>query len=84
MPSMPSGAASDAASDAAGGRILGDEIRVLGLEPLELLHQGVEFGVRDLRVVQDVIALFVITDEQAELGNPVSRRHARYRSRERT
>jgi hypothetical protein len=74
-------AGGDAAADAAGGRIVDDEIRVLGLEPFELLHQGIEFGVGDLRLAQDVIALFVIANEPAKFLDAFGRTH---RSRERT
>ena len=44
----------------------GDEVRVLGLEPLELVHQRVELGVGDLRLVEDVVALFVVANQSPE------------------
>jgi hypothetical protein len=44
------------------GRVGRDEIGMLGLEPLELVQQRVELGVRDLGGVQDVVALFVVAD----------------------
>jgi hypothetical protein len=45
-----------------------------GLEPLQLLHQLVELGVADLRLVGDVVALFVVANLAAEFcdsGNRV-------------
>jgi hypothetical protein len=46
-----------------------DEIGVLRFETLERLHELVELGVRDLRRVQNVVALFVVTNKGAELGD---------------
>ena len=40
---------------------------MLRLEPLELAHQRVELGVGDLRRVEDVVALFVMANQAAEL-----------------
>jgi hypothetical protein len=40
---------------------------------LQLLHQLVEFGVADLRLVGDVIALFVMANLAAELCDSGSR-----------
>ena len=55
------------AGDALGRRIGGDEIRVLGLEALELVQQPVECLVGDLRRVVNVVALLVVADLLAEL-----------------
>jgi hypothetical protein len=43
---------------------------MLLLETQELAHQIVELRVADLRLVGDVIELFVMTDETLELGDP--------------
>jgi hypothetical protein len=51
-----------ASGDTLGRRVGRDEVRVLGLEPLELVQQPVELLVGDLRVVVDVVALFVMAD----------------------
>jgi hypothetical protein len=48
---------------------------VLRLEPLELAHQRVELGVGDLRIAQDVVALFVVADLTAELVDAFGRSH---------
>ena len=53
--------------DALRRRIGRDEIRMLGLEPLELVQQAVELLVGNLGVVVDVVALFVVADGVAEL-----------------
>jgi hypothetical protein len=39
---------------------------MLGLEILELLHQLVEFGVADLRLIENVVEILVVTDLLAE------------------
>ena len=46
------------------------------LERLELLHQRVELGVRDLGVVEDVVALFVMADAGPEVGDAFGWSHA--------
>src|SRR5260221_13154859 len=43
-----------------------DEFWMLRLEPLELVHQLVEVGVRNLRIVEHVIAIFVMPDFLAQ------------------
>ena len=58
-----------AAGDALGRRIGGDEIGMLGLERLELVQKPIEFFVGDLRIVVDVVALFVVADESAKFGD---------------
>ncbi len=51
------------------GRVGRDEVGVRLLEPGEGPHQLVELGVRDLRIVEDVVALFVIPDALAKISN---------------
>ena len=46
---------------------------MLGLEPLELVQQRVELLVGDLRGVVNVVALFVMPDRGAELGDAFER-----------
>src|SRR5271165_5075694 len=43
-------------------RIGRDQRRMLSFEVLQLPHQLVEFGVADLRLVQDVVAILVMAD----------------------
>ena len=57
-------------------RIGRDQVRVLCLEPLELLHEGVEFGVGDLGIAQDVVPFFVIPDLTAKLCDPFGGIHS--------
>jgi hypothetical protein len=57
----------DAPSDALRRRIRSDQIRVITLERLKLLQERIELGIRNLRVLMDVIALFVMTDLLTEL-----------------
>ena len=63
------------------GRIGGDEVGMRGLEGGEFPHERVEFDVRDLGVVQDVVTLFVMTDQIAQLRDAIGGGH---RSRETT
>ena len=58
------------AGDALRRRIGGDEVRMLGLEALELVQQPIELFVGDLGIVVDVVALFVVADGVAELVEP--------------
>ena len=55
-------------ADALRRRIGGDEIRMLRLEPLELVQQPIELLVGDLGIVVDVVALFVMPDGIAQLA----------------
>ena len=55
------------AGNALGGRIGRDEVWMLALEGLELLHQRIERIVGDFRIVVNVVALFVMPDLIAEL-----------------
>ena len=57
------------AGDALGRRVGRDEIGMLRLEPLELVQQPIELLVGDLRVVVDVVALFVVADVVAKLSD---------------
>jgi hypothetical protein len=42
---------------------------MLLLESLELAHEIIELRVADLRLIGDVVELFVLTDQTSELGN---------------
>ena len=81
--------------DALRRRIGRDEIGMLGLELLELVQQPIELLVGDLRIVVDVVALFVMADRVAKLADALramkltatlnrSSSDAVYRSRDRT
>src|SRR6202158_1078930 len=48
------------AADALCRRVRSDQLRMLRLNPLELVHQRVELGIRNLRIVQHVIAILVV------------------------
>src|ERR1700693_5095486 len=47
-------------------RVGRDELRVLGFKALELVHQLVEAGVRNFRIVQYVVAILVVPDLLAQ------------------
>jgi len=47
------------ASDALGGRVGREQLRVLGLNPLQLVHQRVVGCVGNLRRIQNVIQVLV-------------------------
>jgi hypothetical protein len=53
-------------SDALRGRIGGGEFGVGPLQPLELPHHSVVFGVGDGRLIQNVIQVFVTAEFVAE------------------
>jgi hypothetical protein len=57
-----------AAAHSPGRRVGRHELRVRLLDRLELVHQRVEPGVADLGIVVDVVPLFVMADQVAELG----------------
>ncbi len=57
-----------AAGDALRRRIGGDQLGMIRFEPLELVQQRVELLVRDLGVVVDVVALFVVPNQIAEFA----------------
>ena len=52
---------------ALGRRIGRDEFGMLGLERAQLTQQSIPFGVRDLRVVEDVVTIVVIFDVAPQL-----------------
>jgi hypothetical protein len=52
---------------ALGGRVGSDQIGPLLFERLELTYQCVIFGVGDLRLIEDVIAVSVVRDRRAKL-----------------
>ena len=66
-------------ADALRRRIGRHQIRMLGFEVLEVVQQPIEFLVGNLRVVVDVVALFVVTNRFAQFANAVSRRCHRSR-----
>src|SRR5208337_628622 len=47
-------------------RVGSDEFRMVRLEPLELVHQFVEVGIRKFRIIQHVIAIFVVPNLLAQ------------------
>ena len=51
------------------------EIRMCRFKVGQLPHEGVELIVGDLWCVEDVIALFVVANEDAQVLDPVGRRH---------
>ena len=56
---------------ALGGRVRGQQVGVLGLEVAQLVEQRVVLGVRDLRVVEDVVAVAVVIELLAQLADPL-------------
>ena len=57
-------------ADALGGRVRCDQLREVVLDRAELTDQLVVLSVRDLGVVQDVVAVQVVVDELAKLFDP--------------
>ena len=57
------------APDALGWRIESDEVGMVALERLQLFQQRVELGVGDFRILENVIAFFMMTNQIAKLGN---------------
>ena len=47
-------------ADALRGRIGRDQLGMLSFELLQLVHELVELGVGDLRIVEHVVAVFVV------------------------
>src|SRR5260370_5356319 len=47
-------------------RVWRDELRMLRLEPLELVHHLVEVGIRNFRGIEHVIAILVVPDFLAQ------------------
>ncbi len=67
-----------------GRRVGRDEIRMLGLETFQLVEQAVELFVGDVGVAVDVVALFVVADQVAELVDAPGRIPLGHRSRDST
>src|SRR2546429_158383 len=70
--------------DPMGRAVGGDEVREFGLEPPELSHERVVFGVGDLGARLDIIEGVVVMDLLAQVGDPPRRfgpRHERKDSR---
>jgi hypothetical protein len=67
-----------------GRRFGGDEVRMLGLEVLQFVEQPVELFVRNFRVALNVVALFVVADQVAELFDAPGRVPLGHRSRDST
>jgi hypothetical protein len=61
-------------ADAAGGRIGRDQLRMGGFERLQLAHQAVVLGVRDVRVVEHVVAVIGVVDATTQIGDLVGGR----------
>ncbi len=61
------------AADALGRRVRGDDLGVVGLDPLELAEERVVVGVGDLGGVEDVVAKVVVGDQPTQLGSPLGR-----------
>ncbi len=59
----------DPAADALRWGVWRDEMRMLLLQAQELAHQIVELGVADLRLVGDVVELFVTTNETTKFSD---------------
>src|SRR5205823_1659564 len=57
-------------ADPVGGAVGGLELGMLGLELLQLAEQPVVLGVRQLRLVEDVVGLVRALDEPPQLGGP--------------
>jgi hypothetical protein len=57
----------DGGAHALGWAIRGDQIGVISLECDQLSEQGVELGVGDHRVVEDVVAMVVLSDLGTQL-----------------
>ena len=68
------------AADALGRRVGILQLGMRLLERRELAHQRVELGVGDLGSVVDVVPLFVVADQGAELGDAFGGSHGHRRS----
>jgi hypothetical protein len=51
-----------------GGRVRRAQLRILFLERDQVAEEVVVLGIRDLRVVQDVIAVVVVLEQLSKLG----------------
>src|SRR5262249_3277395 len=65
-------------ADALGGRVRGDQLGMCLLDRLQATEQLVVLGIRDLRIVEDVVAMVVVRDGAPERGR--SRRHVARRA----
>ena len=63
------------AADALRRRRRVDELGVLVLDRAQLAHERVEFGVADLGIVVNVIALFVMSDARPQVGDALGGAH---------
>ena len=61
------------APDSLGGRVRGEQLGVLRLEIAQLVQQSVVLDVRDLGVVEDVVAVAVVLELLPQLGGPLAR-----------
>jgi hypothetical protein len=61
------------AAHALGRRAGGEQLRVRGLDALELVHQRVVGGVGNLRGIEDVIEVFVAAEFGAQFFGALSR-----------
>jgi hypothetical protein len=63
-------------ADALGRRVGREQLRVLGLDPPQLVEQRVVRVVRDDRVVEDVVAVVVLGQLAAQLRRALGRAHS--------
>jgi hypothetical protein len=61
------------AADALGRRVGRDQLRMLSLDPAELVDQSVVDIVPDLGVIEDVVAVAVVLEDLAQLGRALRR-----------
>src|SRR5215469_11297785 len=66
-----------------GGRIGGNEARILRLQLFQTVHQLVELGVGYLGSIENVIEVFVVANLVAQLFNVLGRHRKRLYSEER-
>ena len=71
-PKAPLGVARDALSR----RVRRDELGICGLERAQLAHQAVVLGVRNLRIIEHVIAVVVLRRSAPQFGGTRRRRRA--------
>jgi len=56
---------------ALGRGVRGDELGMLLLKAIQFIKEAVIFGIRDFRIVQNIVAMVVKTYQLAKLLNPV-------------
>ena len=61
-------------ADPLGGRVGRGQLRILGLEGAELLHEPVVLGVRNLGLVEHIVAIVVVVDLGPQLVDARPRR----------